>query len=126
MIWRLFARGRKMAACLLIPGIMSILCSCSFFRGMADRRAGFSKNLAATEDHVRKEEWSAAAASLARTRRAWKQVKPLVQVDIDHDYVNQIQDQLAVLQASVETREKPDALAGILLIEEIWDDLGSL
>lgn len=123
---RFLAGGRIVAVCLLIVGTMCTLCSCSFFRGVADRRSGFSRNLEATADAVREEDWSAAAASLGRTRRAWRQVKPLVQVDIDHDYINQIQDQLAVLQASVETREKSDALAGILLIKEIWDDLGSL
>lgn len=123
---RFLAGGRITAVCLLLAGTICALSSCSFFRGVADRRAGFSRYLKATEAAVRKEDWSAAAAGLGRTRRAWRQVKPLVQLDIDHDYINQIQDQLAVLQAKVETREKSDALAGILLVKEIWDDLGSL
>lgn len=120
------ALARTLAVCLAIVWMAVSMSSCSFLRGAADRRAGFSRYLAATEDHVRGEDWSAAAASLRQARRAWKQVKLLVQLDIDHDYINQIQDQLAVVQAHVETKEKPGALAGLLLIEEIWDDLGSM
>ncbi|MGE5527988.1 MAG: DUF4363 family protein [Patescibacteria group bacterium] len=117
---------RGITAAVLSIALMTGMCSCSFFRGAADRRAGFSKFLRAVKTHVRDGDWAAAEASLDKTRRAWIKIKPLVQVDIDHDYVNQIQDELAVLQGNVEGRSKPDALAGILLIEEIWDDLGSM
>lgn len=118
--------GGRAAALAAIVGALCLMSSCSFFRGIADRRTGFSKSLAAVEDAVRGGDWPAAAAGLRQAWEAWKKIKPLLQVDIDHDYVNQIQDQLTVLRAHVETEAKPDALAGILLIREIWDDLGSL
>lgn len=100
--------------------------SCALLRQPLDKMSGFSNYLKETELHIRKNEWNQAAANLTKASKAWKQVKPYLQVDIDHDYVNDIETDFIRLRGNIETEAKPDSLALILLIQDNWKNIGSM
>jgi len=101
-------------------------CSCALFRDQLDKKSGFSNYLQATEDHIRNEAWDEAGISLGKAMKAWKQVKPYLQIDIDHDYVNDIETDFIRLRGNIETKAKPDSLALILVIQDNWRNIGSM
>lgn len=53
-------------------------------------------------------------------------MKPLLQIDIDHDYVNSIEEDFIKLGGFIDTEAKAYSLSTILLLEDIWDNIGSL
>ena len=106
--------------------LVTNFCSCAPLRGPIDAWAGFSKSLKTTEIYIRNNDWGKAAASLKSARTAWKKIKPVMQIDIDHDYVNNIENNFTLLKGYIETREKPEALALILLVQEDWKNIGSM
>lgn len=103
-----------------------IACSCALFRDQLDKMSGFSNYLEATEDYIRKGAWDEAGISLGKAMKAWKQVKPYLQIDIDHDYVNDIETDFIRLRGHIETEAKPDSLALILVIQDNWKNIGSM
>lgn len=111
---------------LLTIGIMANICSCALFQKPIDRRTGFSNYIGQTKLHIQNEEWGKAESSLEDSRKSWKQLKPLFQVDIDHDYINSIEEDFVKLEGYIEAKEKGNSLATILLVEEVWDNIGSL
>ena len=100
--------------------------SCAFFRGQLDRMSGFSNYLEETERYIRNEQWQKAAVSLDKATKAWYRIKPYLQVDIDHDYVNDIEADFIRLRGNIETGEKPNSLALVLLIRNNWRNIGSM
>jgi len=110
----------------LIIVLFTCTCSCALATKPIDNRTGFSNHLKLTEDNIRNEDWEKARVSLEDSKKIWKKVKPLLQVDIDHDYINAIEDDFTKLIGYIETKEKPDSLATILLIQETWENIGSL
>lgn len=117
---------KKIFYIILIAGVLITTCSCALLQKPIDNRTGFSKNLNQLEDYIRNEDWEKAKGSLVESKRIWKKIKPLMQIDIDHDYVNNIEENFIKLDGYVETNEKPDSLATILLVEDIWKNIGTL
>ena len=100
---------------LILIIIFTVLtCSCSLLSKPLGRRTGFSEYLKQLEDNIRSEEWDKAKTSLEGSRKAWKKLKPLLQIDIDHDYVNEMEEGLVKLEAYIETKQKADSLSIIL------------
>lgn len=112
----------------LIIGILVLilidLCSCTLFKNPIDENSNFSSSLEETENYIRNEDWENAKSSLIVSNKTWKKIKPWLQIDIDHDYVNDIENNMIRLKAYVNTEEKPDSLAAILLIKETWQNIG--
>jgi len=106
--------------------ILSFLCTCAPLKRPLDKRVGFSEQLKDIETHIEKEAWAEAQESLKKALNIWKEVKPILQLDIDHDYVNEIENNLAILSGYIKTREKADSMATILLIQNIWRSIGSM
>ncbi|MDD4169967.1 MAG: DUF4363 family protein [Desulfotomaculaceae bacterium] len=117
---------KKVLYILLIAGILTNTCSCALLQKPIDKRTGFSSFLRQTENFIRNEDWEKAKVSLEDSKKSWKQLKPLLQVDIDHDYVNNIEESFTKLDGYIDTREKGNSLATILLIKNEWDNIGSL
>lgn len=117
---------KKFFIALLLTTILLNTCSCGLLRKPLDNRSGFSKNLKQTENYIRNEDWGNAKSSLEYSEKTWKQIKPILQVDIDHDYINDIEDDFIKLEGYIDTKEKPDSLASILLIQDSWKNIGSL
>ncbi len=111
---------------MLTIGILANICSCALFQKPIDRKTGFSDYLEQTKLYIQDEEWEKAASSLEESRKNWKKLKPLFQVDIDHDYVNSIEDDFVKLEGYIGAKEKGNSLATILLVKEVWDNIGSL
>jgi hypothetical protein len=86
----------------------------------------FSEQLLQLEDAIRSESWGQADKYLEEAKKSWKSLKPWLQVDIDHDYVHEIEENLAKMKAYIDTEEQADALANLLLIKETWEDIESL
>lgn len=107
-------------------GIFLSLCACEPIRKPIDNRIGFSKYLKETEKSIRNEDWQNAQNSLDNANRAWRSIKPILQIDIDHDYVNDIENNFTQLKAYIETKEKPDSLSLILLIQQDWETIGEM
>ncbi len=103
-----------------------LICSCAIFRESFDKKSGFSQYLKETENSIRQEEWVKAKENLLLSEKAWKKIKPIMQIDIDHDYVNDIEDNFIILKAYIETQEKADSLATILLIQNNWEHIGQM
>ncbi len=118
--------NRKTIYILLTVFLSFLICSCTLFQEPLDNRTGFSRLLLNTEDHIRKEDWQNAQLGLEDSKKAWEKLKPLLQLDIDHDYINTIEDDFVRLGAYIETKEKADSLSTILLIRESWENIGVL
>lgn len=108
----------------LLVLILIQLCSCTVFKNPIDKNSNFSSSLEETENYIRNEDWVHAKSSLIASDKNWKKIKPWLQIDIDHDYVNDIEDNMIRLRAYINTQEKPDSLAAILLIKETWENIG--
>jgi len=117
---------KHIAIFFLILMFINSLCSCEFIKKPLDNKIGFSKCLMETESFIRSEEWENAQVSLENATKAWKKIRPILQVDIDHDYVNDIENNFISLKAFIETREKPDSLSLILLIQQDWETIGEM
>ena len=95
--------------------ILCILtCSCALIRKPLDDRSDFSENLIVTENHIRKADWNNAITSLKRVEESWHSIKPILQIDIDHDYINDIENNITKLKGVLQSQEKPDSLSTIL------------
>jgi len=111
---------------IFIINIAILTCSCSLLSKPLGRSTGFSEHLKQLEENIRSEEWEKAETSLEDSVKAWKKLKPLIQIDIDHDYVNDIEKGLVMLEGYIETKQKPDSLSTVLLIKNIWQNIGTL
>ena len=117
---------RKFFLVILLFICTTLVSSCALFRKPLDQWSGFSKYLKETETSIRDEQWDHAAAGLKKADKAWRKVKPFLQVDIDHDYVNDIENNFVRLKGNIETKEKPNSLAFILLLQHNWKNIGSM
>ncbi|MCX7922597.1 MAG: DUF4363 family protein [Clostridia bacterium] len=117
---------KKILYIILIIGILTNTCSCALLQKPIDNRTGFSKHLKQTENSIRSEDWEKAKASLVESKKTWKKLKPLLQIDIDHDYVNSIEEDFVKLDGYIETKEKANSLVTILVVEDTWDNIGSI
>jgi hypothetical protein len=111
---------------ILLVGTVLLTASCALLTKPLDNRTGFSNYLIQVETGIRNENWSNAETNLKDAKKAWKKIKPLMQVDIDHDYVKSIEDGFEQLDAYLYTKDKSNALASILLIKSTWRNIGSL
>lgn len=102
------------------------ICSCALFREQLDRMSGFSSYLKETETQIRMDNWQEAETSLNKAMKAWWRVKPYLQVDIDHDYVKDIETGFMRLRGYIATQTKADSLALILLLQDNWRNIGSM
>lgn len=100
--------------------------ACAPLKRPIDTSSGFSKHLRRLEESIRQEDWEAAAERREDAEKTWKRIKPILQLDIDHDYINDMENNFVRLKAYIETEEKPDALAIVLLLQESWEDIGSM
>ena len=110
----------------LIVTVLTIISSCTLLTKPIDKNIHFSEQLSQLESAIRSENWEQADENLEVAKKAWKRLKPWLQIDIDHDYVHEIEENLAKLEAYIDTEEQPDALANLLLIKETWEDIESL
>ena len=110
----------------LIVTLLTTICSCTLLTKPLDKNIHFSEQLSQIESAIRNKNWEQADKNLEVAKKAWKSLKPWLQIDIDHDYVHEIEENLAKLEGYVDTEEQPDALAHLLLIQETWDDIESL
>lgn len=117
---------RKFLYTILISGILINTCSCALLQKTMDNRTGFSDQLKQTENFIRSEEWNKAKSSLEDSKKTWKKLKPLLQIDIDHDYVNSIEEDFVKLDGFIDTEAKAYSLSTILLVKYTWDNIGSL
>jgi len=101
-------------------------CSCALLQKTMDKRTGFSDQLKQTENYIRDEEWNKAKSTLENSIVTWKKLKPLLQIDIDHDYVNSIEEDFVKLDGFIDTKAKAYSLSTILLVEDTWKQIGSL
>lgn len=111
---------------ILISGILINTCSCALLQKTMDSRTGFSDQLKQTENFIRSEEWNKAKTSLEASKKTWKKLKPLLQIDIDHDYVNSIDEDFIKLDGFIDTEAKAYSLSTILLVKDNWKHIGSL
>lgn len=117
---------KKILYLILIVSILINICACGLLQKPIDKKTGFSDHLKQAEMSIRSENWSDAKSSILESQKTWKKVKPLLQVDIDHDYVNNIEEDFIKLGAYIDTKEKGNSLATILLIKDTWENIGSL
>lgn len=115
----------KLLSCALII-ISVLLCCCAPLRRPLDAHSGFSAHLKATEEGIRNQDWDGALEGLEASVAAWKGIKPYLQLDIDHDYVNDIEANFVLLRGYIESEEKSHSLALILLIQDTWENIGSM
>lgn len=117
---------KRMLLMTLLSGILVLSCSCTLLTKSLDSRTGFSKHLVQVESGIRSENWQQARTSLEDSKKAWKRIKPLIQVDVDHDYVKDIEDGFVKLDGYLDTKDKPNSLVSILLLKSTWENIDSL
>lgn len=117
---------KKLIYIILIALVLAAISSCALLQKPLDKRTGFSNYLKETENHIRSEDWVQAKTSLGEANNTWLKLKPLMQVDIDHDYVNSIEENFVRLKGYIDTEDVEDALVTILLIQSDWENIGSL
>ena len=111
---------------MMCAGILTNTCSCALLQKPIDNRTGFSSHLKKQKNLFRSENWEKAKISLDDSRKTWEKIKPLLQIDIDHDYVNNIEESFVKLDGYIDAGEKGNSLATILVIQNEWDNIGSL
>lgn len=116
---------KKSILSIFISFILVLNGSCTLLTKTIDSKTKFSENLRKTETHIRNDEWSDAEATISVLDKTWKKVKPLLQVDIDHDYVYNIEENLVKLQGFTETKSKDNSLSTVLLLKDTWRNIGS-
>jgi hypothetical protein len=110
----------------LILCCITLVYSCALLRQTLDKMSGISRYLKQTEAHIRNEEWQNAAASLRKSIKAWYRIKPYFQIDINHNYVKDIENDFIRLRGTIQTRQKPDSTVLILVLEDNWREIGSM
>lgn len=115
----------KKRGLMLIVLLLLITTGCTLFKKPLDKRTGFSTELNSLEGFIAGESWENAEESLVLCLEKWHKVKPWLQLELDHDVVNEIESKLIELTAFVETREKPSALANTRTVQDLWEDAGS-
>lgn len=98
---------------------------CTLFKKPVDNKIGFSQSLPMVEEAIVEENYESADESLIQSMEKWKKVKPFMQVEIDHDVINEIESELVALSAYIETKDKSSALACIRVVINLWSDIGS-
>lgn len=126
MLYNIHKKLTRIILIILLGSILVISCSCTLLTKPLDNRTGFSKHLSQVEDNIRSEDWHQAKISLEDSKTAWKKLKPLMQVDVDHDYIKNIEDDFIKLDGYLETKDKSNSLVSILLIKDTWENIGSL
>jgi hypothetical protein len=121
-----WVRIKKIILTMLLIGMVVLSCSCALLTKPLDRHTGFSKHLTQVENDIRKEDWYQAKTSLEESKESWKKLKPLMQLDIDHDHIKDIEDGFIKLDGFLETKDKSNSLVSILLIEGTWENIGDL
>ena len=109
----------------LILFLYLLMTGCTLFKKPLDKKTGFSAELNALDSHVAADSWEEAEGSLILCLEKWKKVKPWMQLELDHDVINDIETRLTELTAYLETEEKPAALSNIRAIRNTWEDIGS-
>ncbi|WP_425058106.1 hypothetical protein SCACP_27560 [Sporomusa carbonis] len=117
---------KRIILTIFLCGILVISCSCTLLTKSFDSRTGFSKHLAQVENSIRNEDWEQAKLDVEESKTAWKKIKPFMQVDIDHDYIKDIEDGFIELDGYLDTKDKSNSLVSILLIENTWENIDSL
>lgn len=102
------------------------LSSCAVFKRPLENRSHFSELLSQTERHIRGNNWAQAQSSLKQSEKAWYSIKPVLQIDIDHDYVNEVEDQFTQLRGYLAVKDKSNALASILSIQNLWNSIDQM
>lgn len=116
---------KKIILAILLGVILVTSCSCTLLTKSLDNRTGFSKYLAQVENGIRNEDWHQAQTNLEDSKNVWKTLKPLLQVDIDHDYVKEMEDGFTKLDGYLDTKDKSNSLVSILLIQSTWENIDS-
>lgn len=111
---------------LLLISALMISCSCSLLTKPLDNRTGFSRYLTQAEINIRKEDWNQAKINLNDSKQAWKKIKPLLQIDIDHDYIKEIENDFIRLDGYLDTKDKSNSLVSILLLKDTWENISDL
>lgn len=110
---------------ILILLMFLIITGCTLLKKPLDKKTGFSAELDALDGLIAAENWEEAGESLTVCMEKWNKIKPWMQLELDHDVVNEIEVRLNELSAYLETEEKPDALSNIRAVRNIWGDIGS-
>lgn len=110
---------------MILTGTLVNLSGCSLLTTSLDNRTGFSQHLGQVEHNIRSEDWDQAITNLDHAKKAWTKLKPPMQIDIDHDYIKDIEDGFAKLDGYLDTQDKSNSLVSILLIEDTWKNINS-
>jgi hypothetical protein len=98
---------------------------CTVFKRTLDKKTNFSEELEAVNRYIAENSWDKAGESMANCMEKWYKIKPWMQLELDHDVINEIEARLVEMSAYLETEEKSSALAGIRVIINYWKDIGS-
>ncbi len=116
---------RNLIVLLLIAVFFSLnMTACTLFKSSIDNQNGFTNFLEQTEASIRNTEWANAKTGVENSVRVWKKIKPWLQLDIDHDYIEDIENNFSKLEAYIDTESKSDSLSTILLIMTTWKNIG--
>lgn len=116
---------KKLIYIIMVVGLLINICACALFHKPIDERTGFSNYLKQIEEHIKSEDWEKAKLSLEDSEKSWKKVKPLLQIDIDHDYVESMEEYIEKLKGYIEGEDKGNSLASILTVQDVWKKIGS-
>jgi hypothetical protein len=56
----------------------------------------------------------------------WRDLKPSLQIDVDHDYVEMIEMMFVRLEVYISTHDRSEALASLRLILNTWENIGAI
>jgi len=115
----------KKTLLLIVALILMITTGCTVFKRTLDKKLGFTQELETVDRYIGEESWDKAGESMTNCTTKWYKIKPWMQLELDHDVINEIESRLTELSAYLETEDKSSALAGIRVIINYWKDIGS-
>jgi hypothetical protein len=115
---------KKSIAMILLVALCIQLCSCTLLSKKMDKDTGFSELLSDIEASISGNDWEKAADNMGKAFETWKDLKPALQIDVDHDYVELIEMMFVRLEVYISTHDKSEALASLRLIMNTWENIG--
>ncbi len=111
---------------ILLVALCYQLSACTLLSKKMDKDTGFSKLLSDIEASISKDDWEKAADDTGKAFNIWRDLKPSLQIDVDHDYVEMIEMMFVRLEVYISTHDRSEALASLRLILNTWENIGAI
>lgn len=96
------------------------------FKAPMNEQQNIAKWIGLTEQHLQKENWQEAKQVYHQMKKGWKEIHYRVSLNASSDDIANIDISLQQLKIYIEEQEKVFALAELVKIKQIWEEIANL